>query len=47
MILKSYAKFEEKLICCFEKDNNFLNFDPSIQNFQKFALRLVSFVQNI
>ena len=47
MILKSYAKFEEKLICCFENDNNVLNFDPGIRNFQKFALQLVSFVQNI
>ena len=46
MTLKNDAKFEEKLSFCFENDKNFLNFDPSIQKFQKFAFRLVSFVQN-
>ena len=29
MALKSNAKFEEKLICCFTNNNNFGNFDPS------------------
>ena len=31
MILKSDAKFEEKLICHFKNDKNLINFDPSIQ----------------
>ena len=46
MTLKSDAKFEEKLICCFKNEKNQLNFDPSTRKFQKFAL-LVPFVQNI
>ena len=29
MTLKSDAKFEEKLICCFKNDKNLVNFDPS------------------
>ena len=37
MILKSDAKFEEKLVCCFKNDKNLVNFDPSTQKSQKFA----------
>ena len=29
MTLKSDAKFEENLICCFKNDKNLVNFDPS------------------
>ena len=28
MTLKSEAKFEEKLICCFKNSKNLVNFDP-------------------
>ena len=38
MTLKIYAKFEEKLICCFKTDKNLVNFDPSTQKSQKFTL---------
>ena len=38
MILKSDARFEKKLICYFKNDKNLLNFDPSTQKSQKFAL---------
>ena len=38
MRLKNDAKFDEKLICCFENDKNLLNFNPSTQKPQKFAL---------
>ena len=31
-------KFEGKLICCFKNDKNLVNFDPSTQKSQKFAL---------
>ena len=31
MTLRSDAKFEEKLICCFKNDKNLVNFDPSTQ----------------
>ena len=34
-------KFEGKLICCFKNDKNLVNFDPSTQKSQKFALWLV------
>ena len=44
MALKSDAKFEEILICCIEND---YHFDLSTQKSQKFALRLVPFVQSI
>ena len=40
MTLKINAKFEEKLICCFKNYINLVNFDPSIQKSQKFALGL-------
>ena len=36
MILKSDAKFEEKLICCFKNDKNLVNFDLSTRNSQNF-----------
>ena len=36
MTLKSDSKFEEKLICCFKKDKNVVNFDLSTQNSQSF-----------
>ena len=35
MILKSNAKFEGKLICCFKNDRNLVNFDLSTQKSQK------------
>ena len=35
MILKSDAKFEEKLICCFKSDKNLVNFDASTQKSPK------------
>ena len=38
MILKVDAKLEEKPICCFKNDKNFVNFDPSTQKSQKCAL---------
>ena len=38
MILKIDAKFEEKLICRFKTDKNLVNFYPSTQKSQKFAL---------
>ena len=47
MTLKIDVKFEEKLICCFKNDKNLVNFDPSTQKSQKFALSLVSIVQSI
>ena len=34
----SDAKFKEKSICCFTIDKNLVNFNPSTQNSQKFAL---------
>ena len=30
--------FEGKLICCFKKDKNLVNFDPSTQKYPKFLL---------
>ena len=36
MTLKSNAKFEKKLICCFKNDKNLLNFDLSTQNSHNF-----------
>ena len=36
LILKSGAKFEEKLIFCFENDKNLVNFDLSTKNSKKF-----------
>ena len=47
MILKSGAKFEEKLIFCYKTDKNLVNFDPSTKKSKKSALCLVPFVQNI
>ena len=38
MTLKSDAKIEEKLICCFKIYKNLVNFDPNTRNIQKFAL---------
>ena len=35
MILKSDAKFEEKLICRFKNDKNLVYFDPSTQKVSK------------
>ena len=35
---EEYTKFEEKLTCCFKKDKNLVNFDPSGQKCHKFAL---------
>ena len=36
MTLKSDAKFEEKLICCFRNDKNLVNFDLNTRNSQNF-----------
>ena len=47
MTLKSDVKSEEKLICCFKYDKDLVNFDPSTQKSQIFALSLVPFVQVI
>ena len=47
MILKIDVKFEEKLTCCFKNDKNLVNFDPSTQKSQKFALSLVLIVPSI
>ena len=38
MALKSDVKFEEKLIWCFKNDKNLVNFHPSTQKSQRFAL---------
>ena len=38
MTLKSDAKFEEKPICFLKNDKNLVNFNPSTQKSQKFAL---------
>ena len=38
LILKTDAKFEQKLICCFKIDKNLVNFDPGTQKSPKFAL---------
>ena len=38
MTMKSDAKFEKKLICCFENDKNLVNFDQITQQSQKLAL---------
>ena len=46
MILKSNAKFEGKLICCFKNDRNLVNFDLSTQKSQKRELS-TPFVQSI
>ena len=35
MTLKSDAKFEEKLTCCFKNDKNLLNYDQSTQKSHK------------
>ena len=43
-VLKSNAKFEKKLICCFKNNKNLGNFDLSTPEFR---LWLVPFVQNI
>ena len=42
MTLKSDAKFEKKNNLLFQNDKNLVNFDPSTQKFQKFALSLDS-----
>ena len=34
MAVKSDAKFEEKLICCFKNDKNLVSFDLNTQNSQ-------------
>ena len=38
MTLNSDVKFEQKPIFCFKNDKNLVNFDPSTQKSQKFAL---------
>ena len=38
MTLKNDAKLEEKPNCCFKNNKNLVNFDPSTQNSQRFAL---------
>ena len=41
MTLKSDAKFEEKMICCFKNNKNLLNFDLSTRNSQNFHFNWV------
>ena len=38
MISKCGAKFEEKVIFCFNNDKNLVNFDPSAKKSKKFEL---------
>ena len=38
MALKSYAKPEEKMICCFTNYKNLVNFDPRTRKSQEFLL---------
>ena len=38
MTLKSDAKFDKKRFCCLKNDKNVVNFDPSTQKSQTFAL---------
>ena len=38
MTLRSDAKFEEKLICCFKKDKNLVKFDPRTLIFESSTL---------
>ena len=48
MAMKNDAKFEEELTCLSKTDKkNLSNFDPSTRKFQKFALSLAAFDQNI
>ena len=47
MALKSDAKFEEKLTCCFKNGKNLMNFDLNTQKSHKSALWLVPIVQSI
>ena len=37
MMPKGGAKFEEKIIFCFKKDKNLVNFDQSTRKSKKFA----------
>ena len=45
--MKSDAKFEEKPICSFKNDKDLVNFDLSTLKSQKFAVRLITFVNSI
>ena len=47
MTLKIDAKFEEKWICCFRNDKNFVEFDPSTQKSPKTALLFAPVVEII
>ena len=47
MTLKTDAKFEEKLICCFKNDKNMVKFDPSTRRSPKLALSFAPIVQSI
>ena len=47
MIPKSGAKFQEKLIFCFENEKNLVNFDPSTKKLKKIVLLFDPFVQSI
>ena len=47
MTLKIDAKFEEKWICCFRNDKNFVKFDPSTQKSPKTALLFAPVVEII
>ena len=44
MTLKTDAKFEEKLICCFKNDKNMVKFDPSTRRSPKLALSFAPIV---
>ena len=47
MTLKTDAKFEEKLICCFKNDKNMVKFDPSTRRSPKLALSFAPIVKSI
>ena len=47
MTLKVDAKVEEKLMCCFKNDMNFVKFDPNTRKSPKLSLSFVPIVQII
>ena len=47
MTQKIDAKFEEKLICCFENDSNLVKFDASTRKSPKLAHSFAPIVQSI
>ena len=47
MTLKSDAKFEEKLTCCFKNDKNLVKFDLGTRKSPKLPFSLAPIVQSI